>query len=94
MGYANVFKHVTLPTLEQLESETLSFKLSEECLVPKSEPILEKQKETVSIPVDSKPEEKKTATPDSKPEGEKKSTGLPSSLGLLDSFSDSEDSPD
>ena len=52
MGYANVFKHVTLPTLEQLESETLSFKLSEECLVPKSEPILENQKETVPIPVE------------------------------------------
>jgi len=26
MGYADVFKHVTFPTMEQLESETLSFK--------------------------------------------------------------------
>ena len=44
---------------------------------------------------DSRSEEKKTATPaDSKPEGEKKSTGLPSSLGLLASYSDSEDSSD
>jgi len=28
MGYTDVFKHVTLPTIEQLESETLSLKIS------------------------------------------------------------------
>ena len=27
MGYTDVFKHVTLPTIEQLESETLSLRL-------------------------------------------------------------------
>ena len=29
MGYANVFKHVTIPTLEQLEVETLPMKILE-----------------------------------------------------------------
>ena len=40
MGYATVFKHVTLPTLEQLESEMLPMKIPD-LPVSKKEPKLE-----------------------------------------------------
>ena len=40
MGYATVFKHVTIPTLEQLESEMLPMKIPD-LPVQKVEPKLE-----------------------------------------------------
>ena len=48
MGYATVFKHVTIPTLEQLESEMLPMKIPD-LPVPKG-PKVEPKLESVTEP--------------------------------------------
>ena len=55
MAYATVFKHVTIPTLEQLESEMLPMKIPD-LPVPKG-PKVEPKLESVKIEPKSEPNE-------------------------------------